>query len=170
MAQGRRPKGPRGGQFTGKLRPEGNFTLYEDIERVISDTLDEANEPPQLPPPKTEDAKEARIKATLDEIEQRLDLAGQFVADGREKMQSSIERRLAVERLFENLGEQAKRLPDRYRRERYDMDWKGLIGLRDWLSHGYGLDINEEILWHALTVDLPALRAQLARQGRGPRP
>ena len=163
MAQGRRPKGPRGGQFTGVPRPEADLTLYEDIERAIENALDEAGGSPQPAPPKTEEAREARIEATLGEIRQRLDLADQFVAEGRAKMQSSVERRLAVERLFETLGEQAKRLPARYRSEHDGVDWRGLIGLRDRLSHGYGLDINEEVLWQALTVDLPALRSELER-------
>lgn len=162
MAQGRKPKGdPGGGQFTGGQTPEADITLDEDIERVLRDAMPEARKRRQTPPPKTEDSKEGRLNISVDEIRQQLDLAAQFVAEGRAKMQSSAERRLAVERLFEILGEQVKRLPARYRNDHGGVDWKGLVGLRDRLSHGYGLDINEAILWRALTVDLSALRIAL---------
>lgn len=165
MAHDRRPKGPRGGRFTERHAPETDIVLEEEIARTIQDAVGEVGELRQPPPPKTEEAKEIRLDTTLTEIRQSLDLAAQFVAEGRARMQSSIERRMAVERLSENLGEQAKRLPTRYRQEHDGVDWKGLIGLRDRLSHGYGLEIDEDILWRALAVDLPALRRELDISG-----
>lgn len=158
MAQRRKPKGPGGGRFAGRHADESTVSLDEDVERILGEAVAEAGSRRQAPPPKTEDAKEARLGATLVEIRRQLGLAEAFAADGWSTFRSSAERRLAVERLLEVLGEQAKRLPARYRTERDSVDWRGLVGLRDRLSHGYGDDIDAVVLWRAITVDLPVLR------------
>ena len=48
------------------------------------------------------------------------------------------------------------------------MDWKGLSGFRNVLTHGY-LDIRLERVWTVLERDLPTLKAaisELLRQAR----
>lgn len=152
----RRPKGPGGGQFAPNAHQEADMSL--DIERAIEDAMSEHT---QAPRPKTEEMKETRLGSTLAEMAQLFALAERFVADGRANMVRNLERRMAIERLFEVLGEQVKRLPDRYKREHPDVDWKAVIGFRDRLSHGYGGEIDEEILWHVLSSDLPTMRSAL---------
>lgn len=152
----RRPKGPGGGRFVPNAHQEADVSL--DVERAIEDAM---SEHPQAPRPKTEEAKEARLGSTLAEMAQLFALAERFAADGRANMAQNLERRMVIERLFEVLGEQVKRLPDRYKQEHPDVDWRAVIGLRDRLSHGYGREIDEEILWHVLSSDLPAMRSAL---------
>jgi uncharacterized protein with HEPN domain len=90
-----------------------------------------------------------------------LDLAASFVADGRSRIESSLERRIACERIFEIVGEQVKRLPQSYKVEHGDVDWSSMVGMRDRISHGYRRDLNEEIIWKALSVSLPEVRREL---------
>lgn len=43
-----------------------------------------------------------------------------------------------------------------------DVDWTGLIGLRNVLVHAYHR-VQPELLWQAAAVDMPAIAAKLAR-------
>ena len=45
--------------------------------------------------------------------------------------------RLAVERKLEILGEAARRVSSRFRKEHAEMPWKEMIGLRNVISHEY---------------------------------
>ena len=48
-------------------------------------------------------------------------------------------------------------------REKYDnLPWKGMIGMRNRLIHGYDA-INIEILWNTIQNDLPELVRELDR-------
>lgn len=57
--------------------------------------------------------------------------------------------------------EQAKRLPDGFRAEHEAVRWRDLVGLRDRISHRYGWDLNEDILWKAMAEVLPEVREAL---------
>ncbi len=55
------------------------------------------------------------------------------------------------------IGESVKQIPAD-RREAYpQIDWKGIIGLRDIISHAYDL-LEEDIIWDAVQNELPLLR------------
>lgn len=162
MKPKRRPSGaPAGGRFDPESKQEPKVTLDEDAERLLEESSAEAGRPSVAAPPKTEDAKMARLAVTLAEMAEVLDLAASFVADGRPRIGSSLERRIACERIFEILGEQVKRLPDTYKAGHEEVDWSSMVGMRDRVSHGYGRDLNEEIMWRALSVSFPEVRRKL---------
>ena len=57
-------------------------------------------------------------------------------------------------------GEAANQLSDSFKRNRTDIPWKSIIGMRNVLVHQYfGLDLGE--IWDTVTNDLPLLKAMI---------
>lgn len=69
--------------------------------------------------------------------------------------------RLVTERLVEIVGEAARAVSAEGRAAYPDVDWSGLVGLRNVLVHAYHR-IQPDLLWQAATVDIPAV-AELLR-------
>ena len=66
----------------------------------------------------------------------------------------------AVIRSLEVIGEAAKNIPASIRKKYPDVPWKKMAGMRDKLIHEYfGIDF--EIVWGAITEDLPPLKSAL---------
>ena len=53
------------------------------------------------------------------------------------------------------IGEACKRVPDEFRINHAEFDWRGFAGLRDRLIHHYW-GIDQTLFWEALSVDVPA--------------
>lgn len=62
----------------------------------------------------------------------------------------------AVTRSLEIIGEAAKNVPDRIKKENPEIPWKFMAGLRDKVIHGY-FAINYEIVWDVIQHKLPEL-------------
>jgi len=58
------------------------------------------------------------------------------------------------------LGEAASRVSAECRAQHDDLPWPKMIGMRNRLVHGY-LDINLDIVWDTVTLDLPPVVARL---------
>ena len=67
---------------------------------------------------------------------------------------------LSLVRLLEIIGEAANRVAESERLKHPQIPWAEIIGLRNRLIHGYD-NVDFEILWQVVTVDLPVLIAQL---------
>lgn len=65
-----------------------------------------------------------------------------------------------AERIAELIGESATRLPDELKEKHPAIPWKQIIGLRNWLIHGYD-GVDTEILWDVLTVKAAELVIEL---------
>lgn len=85
-------------------------------------------------------------------------------AAGRER--SALDRdeilALALTRLLEIVGEAARNVPQGFRDAHPEIPWSAIAGTRDKLIHGY-FDVDLDIVWQIVTVDLPALIAALKR-------
>jgi uncharacterized protein with HEPN domain len=55
------------------------------------------------------------------------------------------------------IGEAARALPAEVRNLAPEIPWPKIIGMRNVLVHGY-FDIDTEIVWQAVTADLPVLK------------
>lgn len=67
-----------------------------------------------------------------------------------------------VIRQIEIIGEAAKRLSDKIRKESTDIPWDDIVGMRDKLIHGYfGVDI--ENVWLTVQKDIPTLKKEIVR-------
>jgi uncharacterized protein with HEPN domain len=69
---------------------------------------------------------------------------------------------LAVFHLFGILGEAANRVSLEFRRAHPEIDWRGIIGLRNYLMHAYDR-VDRPTVWRAAREDVPALVAVLER-------
>ena len=67
---------------------------------------------------------------------------------------------LAVTRLLEIIGEAAKYVSEPARALAPGVPWREIAGTRDRIAHGY-FDINLDIVWDILSLDLPKLEREL---------
>jgi len=66
------------------------------------------------------------------------------------------QKQAAFERVMEVIGEAVKRLPPELTRRYPAVDWRGIAGMRDRVSHGYdGIDYG--LLWQAVETLVPGL-------------
>lgn len=68
----------------------------------------------------------------------------------------------ALERFIEVLGEAAGKVSQATREELAAVPWRGIIGMRNRLIHGYA-SVDHDIVWDVVTEDLPQLIAELER-------
>ena len=66
------------------------------------------------------------------------------------------QKRAAFERVMEIIGEAAKRLPPKLTARYPAVDWRGISGMRDRISHGYDA-IDYDLLWQAVQMRVPGL-------------
>ena len=71
----------------------------------------------------------------------------------------------AFERVMEVLGEAVKRLPDEFRTRYPGVDWRGIAGMRDRVSHGYDT-VDYDVLWKAAQERVPGLLATVGQMLR----
>ena len=63
----------------------------------------------------------------------------------------------AVVRNFEIIGEASKYIPDYIKEKFTDVDWIGIVGLRNRIAHEY-FGISLEIVWNIVKQELPKLK------------
>jgi uncharacterized protein with HEPN domain len=96
-------------------------------------------------------------KAYLADILLYLDRIERYTADGRDAFLSDEKTQDAVIRDYEVIGEIAKRLPNALRDANPGVEWRRLIGFRDFLAHNYE-EVILAFVWTAV-LDVPRLRA-----------
>jgi uncharacterized protein with HEPN domain len=86
------------------------------------------------------------------------------IARGRSRANLDTDRllNLSLARLLEIVGEAAGRVSKVQRESLPGVPWQEVVGLRNRLIHGYD-NIDFDILWKIVTVDLPPLIAELER-------
>jgi uncharacterized protein with HEPN domain len=66
----------------------------------------------------------------------------------------------AVVRNLEIIGEASKNIPDETKILYQDIDWKGIIGLRNRIAHEY-FGVSLTIVWNIIKKELPRLKKQM---------
>jgi uncharacterized protein with HEPN domain len=66
----------------------------------------------------------------------------------------------AVVRNFEIIGEASKFMPEDIKKNYQNVDWKGIVGLRNRIAHEY-FGISTVIIWHIIKEELPLLKSQM---------
>jgi uncharacterized protein with HEPN domain len=100
-----------------------------------------------------------RLKHMLDATEEALAFAA-----GRSRADLDVDRKLvlALIKLVEIIGEAAAKVSGETRRRHAAIPWDAVVATRNRLIHGY-FDINLDIVWDTVTVDLPPLLAELRK-------
>jgi uncharacterized protein with HEPN domain len=68
----------------------------------------------------------------------------------------------ATLRNLEILGEAAKNIPEEIRQRCPDVNWRGVVGLRDVLAHAY-FALDDATLWKIVQSDIPPLLGKLSQ-------
>lgn len=104
------------------------------------------------------------MKANRDLLEEMLYYLGRvkaFTEEGYESFVKNEMAQFAVTWAFQTAGEVAKKLPDAFRKEHPEINWRQLINFRDFLAHNYDR-IEVGPMWTAvddLSHLIPALQA-----------
>jgi uncharacterized protein with HEPN domain len=65
-----------------------------------------------------------------------------------------------ITRALEIIGEAAKNVPDKIKKEHPEIPWKFMAGLRDKIIHGY-FAINYDIVWDVIIRRIPELEPKI---------
>ncbi|HEV2147601.1 MAG TPA: DUF86 domain-containing protein [Longimicrobiaceae bacterium] len=68
----------------------------------------------------------------------------------------------AFVRSIEVIGEATKSLPEDFRRQHPEVEWRAMAGMRDRLIHGY-FGVDYSIVWGVVTTRIPALQREVER-------
>ena len=105
------------------------------------------------------DPKNARVR--LIHMLEACDRTARLVEDRtRGDLDADEMLRLALQYLVLTLGEAAKNIPQEIQAKVPGIPWRAVAASRDRMAHGY-FDINLDILWIMVSVDIPKLREAL---------
>jgi uncharacterized protein with HEPN domain len=93
-------------------------------------------------------------------LDASLQAIGKVESKSREEFDQDDNLRLAVAHLIQMIGEAATRVSIEGREEHPEIPWSDIIKMRHKLVHDY-LDVDFDVVWEVVTVDLPDLIAQL---------
>lgn len=68
----------------------------------------------------------------------------------------------AVVRNFTIIGEASKHIPDDIKEKYSDVDWRGMVGFRDRITHAY-FEISLDVVWHIIKKEMPHLKEQMKK-------
>lgn len=86
---------------------------------------------------------------------------------GYEDFMADMKTQSAVIRQLEIIGEAARRLSPEFRSRHSGIPWRKMVGMRNMLIHAYR-SVDEDVVWNAATLSVPALIAALEPLIRAP--
>ncbi len=107
-----------------------------------------------------------RVRAILDDIRRFSVTAARVVDRGLEQFMDPADddQRRIARSLVVDLSAAADRLPDAFRAEHPEIDWKGIRAARNFIAHDYdGTD--DQMLWRAIAVEFPRIIAAILPEG-----
>lgn len=97
----------------------------------------------------------------IDHILESIELIEEYTKGiSKKEFLSSFQRKDAVVKRIEIIGEAARNLPTQLKRKYPNIPWKKISGMRDVLIHEY-FQIDYELTWDTVKKDLPVFRKQL---------
>ena len=83
-----------------------------------------------------------------------------IVAVSRLDYDSSEEKQLAIERLFEIVGEAASKVSESFKREHPQIPWRQATAMRNFVIHDYA-GVDSDVIWDSAQTDIPMLLLEL---------
>jgi len=103
----------------------------------------------------------AEVIARLEDIAEQAEYIGSVVqAITFQEFVEDVVRSAAVIRFFEVIGETAKYIPDSFRDEHPEIEWRELSGFRDVLIHQYP-KVNLHLVWKYAREDIPEIHTKI---------
>lgn len=100
-------------------------------------------------------------KLYVEDLLESLELIIKYVEDmGFDDFENDKKTIDAVVRNFEVIGEASKYIPDDVKKKYQNVDWKGIVGLRNRIVHEY-FNISLSTVWHIIKEELPTLGKQM---------
>jgi uncharacterized protein with HEPN domain len=104
------------------------------------------------------------VRAALCDTAHHIDLAVQFTAGfDYDAFVADLRTFYAVTRCLEVISEASRRLPDDVKARHPAIEWKDMAGAGNIYRHDYE-DVAAQHVWDAVQIDLPSLRAVIARE------
>jgi uncharacterized protein with HEPN domain len=103
------------------------------------------------------DSDSLRLRHMMDAAREAIQFS---IGRSRDELEANRMLQLAEVRLVEIIGEATKGVSEELRRRYPEVAWRQISGTRDRLTHGY-FDVDLDIVWTIITVDLPILIEQL---------
>lgn len=104
-----------------------------------------------------------KVKLYIGDILENITLMEEIIGvRGYEEFIANTEKKYAVVRCIEIIGEAVKHVPEHVRQKYTDLPWREMAGMRDKVIHFY-MGVDYRIVWQVATVDLPALKTHMAR-------
>ena len=100
-----------------------------------------------------------RLRHMLDHAAEAVGMAR---GRSREDLDKDRQLSLSLTRLLEIVGEAATRVSPAARERLTSIPWPAIVGLRNRLIHGYD-QVDFDILWDVIQIDLPPLIAELQK-------
>lgn len=97
------------------------------------------------------------VKDILDNMERAERFVGTMSREGFMKDEKTC---YAVQRCVEIIGEAAKQVPERIRKQYPDIPWREMAGMRDKVIHFY-FGVDPEKVWMVVKRDIPMLKPRL---------
>jgi uncharacterized protein with HEPN domain len=67
----------------------------------------------------------------------------------------------AFVRSIEVIGEAARQVPEDFRQQHTQIEWRAMAGMRNWLIHGY-FGVDYDIVWDVVTNKIPGLQHDMS--------
>jgi uncharacterized protein with HEPN domain len=102
-------------------------------------------------------------KLYIDDIRQAAESISKYIEGlSKEKFQEDAKTRDSVLHNLMIIGEAAAKIPDNVREKNPDINWSGIIGMRNIIVHGY-FAIDSEIIWITVKEKVPELMKMIDR-------
>ena len=112
---------------------------------------------------------DARDRRLLEYIRDSIELIERRTRSGRGAFLADIDTQDAVLWRLQTLAEATGRLSDAVKDHHPTIRWRAVYGFRNIAAHGY-LDLRLDLVWEIIEHHLPALKAAVDAELRGPSP
>ena len=110
-----------------------------------------------------------RDRRLIKYIRESIEIVERRTRSGREAFLADVDIQDAVLWRLETLAEATGRLSDAVQDRHPEIRWRAVYGFRNIAAHGY-LDLRLDLVWEIVEQHLPALKAAVDAELRGPSP